>query len=147
MASGAGSGTWTTLWYALLVFKFTPRPPDRRAILKVVNIGDSLEMLSGGFYKGTIHRVVQPPADQRGYERLGVFYFALADDDVKLVPCAESPVLQRVGIKRRVADEDAPNQEQMRKARTAAYGTSTLKKREDGHEEEVLAGITVKHFN
>ncbi|TBU57588.1 Clavaminate synthase-like protein [Dichomitus squalens] len=113
----------------------------------VVNIGDSLEMLSGGFYKGTIHRVVQPPADQRGYERLGVFYFALADDDVKLVPCLESPLLQRSGVKRRVADEAAPNQEEMRKARTASYGTSTLKKREDGNEEEVVAGIVVKHFN
>ena len=115
--------------------------------MQVVNIGDAMEMLSGGFYKGTIHRVVQPPADQRGCERLGVFYFALADDDVRLVPRIESPVLQRVGVQRRVADDDAPTMETQRKARTAAYGTSTLKKRADGHEEEELAGITVKHFN
>nr|VWO99283.1 AB hydrolase-1 domain-containing protein [Ganoderma boninense] len=113
----------------------------------VVNIGDAMELLSGGFYKGTIHRVVQPPADQRGRERLGVFYFALADDAVRLVPRVESPVLQRVGVQRRVADDDAPTMEAMRKARTAAYGTSTLKKRADGNEEEVLAGMTVKHFN
>ena len=65
-------------------------------------------MLSGGFYKGTIHRVVQPPVDQRGYTRLGAFYFGMADDTVRLVPLAESPVLQRVGVQRRCKDEDAP---------------------------------------
>ncbi|TFK89220.1 Clavaminate synthase-like protein [Polyporus arcularius HHB13444] len=113
----------------------------------VVNIGDSMEMLSGGFYKGTIHRVVQPPPDQRGYPRLGTFYFALSDDDVKLVPYAESPVLQRVGIKRRCADEDAPTMEEMRKGRTRSYGQVALKKREDGNEEEFVSGIVVKHYN
>ncbi|KAI0752457.1 Clavaminate synthase-like protein [Daedaleopsis nitida] len=113
----------------------------------VVNIGDSLEMLSGGYYKGTIHRVVQPPADQRGRARLGTFYFALMDDDVKLVPYAESPVLQRVGIKRRCADEDAPTMEEMRKGRTRTYGQTALKKRDDGNEEEFVSGIVVKHYN
>ncbi len=114
---------------------------------QVVNIGDSMEMLSGGFYKGTIHRVVQPPQDQRGYPRLGTFYFALSDDDVKLVPYSESPVLQRVGIKRRCADEDAPTMEEMRKGRTRSYGQVALKKREDGNEEEFVSGIVVKHYN
>ena len=114
---------------------------------QVVNVGDSLEMLSGGFYKGTIHRVVQPPADQRGYERLGTFYFAMTDDSVPLVPLAESPVLQRVGVKRRCADEDAPTMEEWRKARTRAYGRTTLKMKDDGNEEEVLSGVVVKHYN
>ncbi|KZT08200.1 Clavaminate synthase-like protein [Laetiporus sulphureus 93-53] len=36
----------------------------------VVNAGDAMEFLSGGFYKPTIHRVVQPPEDQRGRTRL-----------------------------------------------------------------------------
>ena len=67
----------------------------------MVNVGDATEMLSGGFYKGTIHRVVQPPADQRGFTRLGAYYFALPEDGVKLVPLKESPVLQRVGIVRK----------------------------------------------
>ncbi|RPD60588.1 Clavaminate synthase-like protein [Lentinus tigrinus ALCF2SS1-7] len=113
----------------------------------VVNIGDAMEMLTGGFYKGTIHRVVQPPTDQRGYPRLGTFYFALSDDDVKLVPHTESPVLQRVGVKRRCADEDAPTMEEMRKGRTRSYGQTVLKKREDGNEEEFVSGIVVKHYN
>ncbi|PIL28641.1 hypothetical protein GSI_08683 [Ganoderma sinense ZZ0214-1] len=113
----------------------------------IVNIGDTMEMLSGGFYKATIHRVVQPPADQRGYPRLGLFYFGYPNDNVKLVPMRGSPVLQRVGIVRKCADEDAPTMEEMRKARTRSYGRVALKKTADGHEEEVSGGVVVKHYN
>ncbi|TFK89218.1 Clavaminate synthase-like protein [Polyporus arcularius HHB13444] len=114
----------------------------------VVNAGDGMEFLSGGFYRATIHRVVQPPADQAGHTRVGAFYFAMTDDDVKLVPLKESPVLQREGITRRFADEDAPTTEQWRKARTSAYGQSELKKKDDIVEEEViLNGVVVKHYN
>ncbi|KAI1787059.1 Clavaminate synthase-like protein [Ganoderma leucocontextum] len=87
----------------------------------IVNIGDTMEMLSGGFYKATIHRV--------------------------LVPMKDSPVLQRVGIVRKCEDEDAPTMEEMRKARTRSYGRVALKKTEDGHEEEVSGGVVVKHYN
>lgn len=106
-----------------------------------------MEMLSGGFYKGTIHRVVQPPADQRGHTRLGVFYFTIPSDDVKLVPLAESPVLQRVGITRKCADEDAPTAREWRVARTKAYGLSELKRKNDVVEEQVLNGVVLKHYN
>ena len=41
-----------------------------------------MEFLSGGHYRATIHRVVQPPPDQRGHTRLGAFYFAIPDDAV-----------------------------------------------------------------
>lgn len=114
----------------------------------VVNLGDAMEFLSGGFYKATIHRVVQPPEDQRGYTRLGVFLFASPDDAVKLVPFAESPVLQKHGIVRRCDDADAPTMEQWRRARTSAYGQTELKKKDDGRvEEEVINGVVVKHYN
>ncbi|RPD60545.1 Clavaminate synthase-like protein [Lentinus tigrinus ALCF2SS1-7] len=113
----------------------------------VVNAGDSMEMLSGGFYKATIHRVVQPPTDQRGRTRLGMFYFAIPSDDVKLVPLAESPVLQRVGITRKCADEDAPTAREWRMARTRAYGLSELQRRDDVVEEQVLNGVVLKHYN
>lgn len=106
-----------------------------------------MEFLSGGFYKGTIHRVVQPPPDQRGYTRLGVFYFCMPDDDTKLVPFAESPVLQRVGVQRPCADDDAPTMQAWRKGRTSAYGQTVLKPNERGVEEEVINGVVVKHWN
>ena len=146
MENGAGSSTWTTPSYALFsLTSLHPRVLTSRT--QVVNVGDALEMLSGGFYKGTIHRVVQPPADQRGYPRLGTFYFALTDDDVRLVPLTQSPVLQRVGVQRRCPDEDAPTMEEWRKARTRAYGQTVLKKNERGIEEEVVSGLVVKHYN
>ena len=115
--------------------------------MQVVNAGDAMEMLSGGFYKATIHRVIQPPQDQRGYTRLGLFYFCLADDDVKLVPLVESPVLQRVGITRKCADEDAPTAREWRVARTKADGLSELKRKDDVVEEQVLNGVVLKHYN
>lgn len=106
-----------------------------------------MEFLSGGFYKATIHRVVQPPPDQRQYTRLGVFYFCMTDDAVRLSPLVDSPVLKRVGIQRRCEDSEAPLMEEWRKGRTAAYGKSELKKKEDGVEVEIIGGVEVKHYN
>ncbi|KAJ8457009.1 hypothetical protein ONZ51_g11782 [Trametes cubensis] len=113
----------------------------------VVNIGDAMEFLSGGFYKGTIHRVHQPPRDQQGFDRLGVYYFVIANGDVILKPLQESPVLQRVGIVRRVEDEKAPTMDQYRKGRTAAYGLSELTKKDDVVEEQLIHGVPVRHYN
>ncbi|KAG7087321.1 hypothetical protein E1B28_013298 [Marasmius oreades] len=123
----------------------------------VMNAGDALEYLSGGFYKATIHRVVKPPADQRGAIRLGTYFFVLVDDDVKLSPLTTSPVLQRVGIKRRPGyeDSDAPTMKDWRLGRTLAYGQN---KKEDELKgggkvgeakvtEEVINGVVVKHYN
>ena len=78
-----------------------------------------MEMLSGGYYKATIHRVFQPPVDQRGHTRLGLFYFGYTDDNVRLVPFAESPVLQRVGIERKCEDADAPTMKEWRVLRSS----------------------------
>lgn len=108
----------------------------------VINCGGALHMLSGGYYKSAIHRVVQPPRDQRGHKRLGVFYFCYADDDVSLEPLSASPLLQRVGIRRRAEEGKAPLIAAWRKAWISAYGTSDLKKSsEEGVEEELLHGI------
>ncbi|RDB17174.1 hypothetical protein Hypma_001823 [Hypsizygus marmoreus] len=113
----------------------------------VINTGDAMEFLSGGFYKPTIHRVIQPPRDQRNWARLSVFYFALPDDKVKLIPFTESPALQRTGIIRRCEDDDAPTMEEWRKGRTSAFGTSLLAKgTQEGTQEEVIGGLVVKHY-
>lgn len=40
-----------------------------------------------------------------------------------------------------------PTMESWRKHRTARYGKSALSKREDGHDEEVIEGVVVKHYN
>ncbi|KAJ7615251.1 hypothetical protein DFH06DRAFT_1367364 [Mycena polygramma] len=114
----------------------------------VINAGDVLTFLCGGFYPATRHRVIQPPADQAGLPRLGVFYFSMANDDVKLIPHAESPVLRRVGIERLCGDENAPTMEEWRKNRTIAYGSSHLVPGQvKGTEEEIISGVLVKHYN
>ncbi len=108
-----------------------------------------MEFLSGGFYKATIHRVFQPPADQRGYTRLGAFYFAFADEDVRLSPVTGSPVLEKVGIQQYFDGDNVPTVEEYRKARTATYGKTALKQSEHEKmvEEEVVSGVLVKHYN
>ncbi|EPT03279.1 hypothetical protein FOMPIDRAFT_90926 [Fomitopsis schrenkii] len=113
----------------------------------VINAGDAMEFLSGGYYKATIHRVVQPPEDQRGYTRLGLFYFTMPDDNVLLAPDRGSPVLQKQGVKLRFDDADAPTMEQWRKGRASRYGVVLHEKMADGHEQDLVRGIVVKHYN
>ncbi|KAK0481287.1 Clavaminate synthase-like protein [Armillaria novae-zelandiae] len=110
----------------------------------VINAGDALEFLSGDVYRSTIHRVVQPPKDQEGCARLGVFYFALPDDNVKLLPLVKSKERSC-----RFVDVDAPTMKELRKGRTALYGKTQPRKVEGDEriEEEVIAGVVYKHYN
>lgn len=114
----------------------------------VINAGDSLQFLSGGYYKATIHRVVQPPPDQQGCTRLGLYCFTMTDDNVKLAPLVEqSPLLQRMGISK--GSDDAPSMEMWRKGRTTAYGLTELKPAENlkGVEVEMVNGHQVRYYN
>ncbi|CAK5279680.1 unnamed protein product [Mycena citricolor] len=118
----------------------------------VINAGDVMTFLCGGFYPATRHRVVRPPEDQLTRPRLGVFFFALANDDVKLVPHqTQSPVLQRVGVQRLCEDGDAPTMEQWRKTRVMQYGSKQVElvksETEEGVEEEMVGNVKVKYFN
>lgn len=113
----------------------------------VINIGDALEFLSGGYYKATIHRVIQPPRDQRTHDRVGVFCFAMPSDKVKLAPLSDSPVLQSLGMDKLKNRQEAPTMEEWRQERTKSYGQVDLKMGQDGHEEETVKGIVVKHYN
>ena len=70
----------------------------------VVNFGEALELLTGGLFKATIHRVIQPPQDQRHLRRIGVIYFARPADDRELVPIEGSPLLERLGANKPVDD-------------------------------------------
>ena len=63
-----------------------------------VNIADVLQFWSGGFLKSSIHRVVAPPPDQAGIDRLGLLYFLRPAHDLKL-KTLDSPLLKRLGIK------------------------------------------------
>lgn len=63
----------------------------------IVNVGQALELLTGGLFPATIHRVVTPPRDQVDFMRVGIYYFSRPNDDYVLLPMANSPVLKRLG--------------------------------------------------
>jgi isopenicillin N synthase-like dioxygenase len=52
----------------------------------VINIGDMLEEATGGFYKSTLHRVINPTDDNRLQSRYSMPLFLHAKDDVVLSP-------------------------------------------------------------
>ncbi|CAH0019618.1 unnamed protein product [Clonostachys rhizophaga] len=63
----------------------------------IVNVGQALELLTGGLFPATIHRVVTPPKDQVDCLRVGIYYFSRPNDDFPLAPLHNSPVLKRLG--------------------------------------------------
>lgn len=52
----------------------------------VVNIGETLEIVSGGHFKATRHRVFSPPADQAHEERLSLVLFNSSVGDIQMTP-------------------------------------------------------------
>lgn len=119
--------------------------------LQVVNAGDWLEVYSAGYYKATIHRVFQPPADQQTYNRLGLYYFGLPNDEVPLSPNLNAPVLKRTGVNefyKREQFTPGPTMEKFRTGRVSTYGQVAVRKgAEEGTEEHVVTGgFVVKHY-
>lgn len=124
----------------------------------VVNIGDQLSFLTGGFLKATIHRVITPPADQRHLNRLGVFHFAHALGSVPLKPLIEdSPVVAQyaAGVAKEKGwaevdpwrDDEAkrPTSHQWERDRIRSYGRKDLTKGEKW-DTETINGVEVKHY-
>lgn len=113
----------------------------------MIFISDALEYLSGGFYRATIHRVVQPPPSQRQFTRLGVLYFALPDDDVKLDPCSGEFQSDFTSQKfKHISPGQAPTTKEYRMARTAASADSPVEEGDRKIEERVLTGVVVRHY-
>ncbi|EPQ30500.1 uncharacterized protein PFL1_02026 [Pseudozyma flocculosa PF-1] len=121
----------------------------------VINAGDALAFLSAGYLKQTIHRVVAPPADQAHYTRLGIFYFALFNDDVPLEPLLESEVVREAYAARGTGYWDdrkaqglpVPTAGEWERLRVKAYGQMGAKKGDDGHDHEEIAGQKITLYN
>ncbi|KAI0394729.1 Clavaminate synthase-like protein [Xylariaceae sp. FL0594] len=111
-----------------------------------VNLADSLEFLTNGFLKSSVHRVVAPPPDQADLDRLGVLYFVRPEDDLELRPVA-SAVLDRLGYSE-VTDASAVGitAGEWVKARVAK-GVAKAKARSDIQEEEILGGKKTKYYD
>ncbi|KAI5966911.1 uncharacterized protein KGF55_000320 [Candida pseudojiufengensis] len=64
----------------------------------IVNIGDAMEFITGGYFKSSIHRVVAPPDDQKEYKRLVLIYFSKPKNTSIIDPePLNSPKLKRLG--------------------------------------------------
>lgn len=115
----------------------------------VVNAGEMMEWWTGGFYKATIHRVCQPPPDQRNQDRCGLFYFVVPNDKVKInTLLEESSVLREAKVERKFEPGTEPTSEMYRSARIGAYGTTSLfTGKGKGVQEEMVGGIKTKHYN
>ncbi|KAK7180799.1 hypothetical protein DPSP01_002686 [Paraphaeosphaeria sporulosa] len=111
-----------------------------------VNIADSLEFLTNGFLKSSIHRVVAPPPDQADIDRLGVLYFVRPEDNVVLNPI-QSPVLEKLGYTKS-KDESAVGitAGEWVKARVAK-GVAKGRVRSELNEETIIAGKSAKYYD
>lgn len=52
----------------------------------VINIGDTLEIVSGGHFKATRHRVFKPPVDQLNQDRLSLVLFNSSLGGLRMTP-------------------------------------------------------------
>ncbi|KAJ6615402.1 hypothetical protein B0H10DRAFT_2220428 [Mycena sp. CBHHK59/15] len=73
----------------------------------VCNAADLMSILTKGYIKSAVHRVVRPPPDQAHLERLGMFFFVRPTNSVRLTPSA-SPVLKREGLWTKEDDDIDP---------------------------------------
>lgn len=113
-----------------------------------VNVADALQFLTNGFLKSSIHRVVAPPPDQTGIDRLGVLYFVRPEDDLELRPVEGSPVLEKLGYK---PGEEAEyvtgiTAGEWVKARVKA-GVNKSSVRNEISEQVILKGIKTKYYD
>lgn len=112
----------------------------------IVNAGQFMSWFTGDFFKAAIHRVNAPPKDQRNYERCGVFYFVVPNDDVVCGTQMQSPVLQRNGIKPR-PDNEVTTSKVYSQARIKNVGKTPVSM--GGHKEgeykvELVGGVSMQ---
>lgn len=61
----------------------------------VVNVGEALELMTGGRFRATIHRDIKPPVDQEKQKRVDVIYFSRPNDEQLMQPL-DSPLLKHL---------------------------------------------------
>jgi len=109
----------------------------------VINIGDQMSFMSGEILKGTMHRVVSPPEDQRTLRRLGVFHFAQFRNNLPLNLLPSKKVQEEGHV---VFEGEVPTTNGWEATRVKSYGTSEFIKGEE-YDIEVIAGLHVRHYH
>ncbi|KAI0953973.1 hypothetical protein AcW1_006719 [Taiwanofungus camphoratus] len=59
----------------------------------ICNIGDSMNIFSGGILRSNMHRVVPPPKEQGSFERYSLVFFTRAGDSIELRALARDSAL------------------------------------------------------
>jgi len=88
----------------------------------VVNIGEMLQLVSQGYFRATVHRVVSPP---KGVQRISVAYFFNPKFEAKVEPVELPPALAAEAPGGESADPDNPI--------LSNYGYNSLKVRLRAH--------------
>ncbi|OCF62024.1 hypothetical protein L486_01690 [Kwoniella mangroviensis CBS 10435] len=122
-----------------------------------VNIADTLSLLSGRYFKSSIHRVSVPPADQRHLGRLGVLFFIRPNNDVLVEVVKDSPLLKREGVYEPLEERKDPLdvgtwvKERQKHIFKNVYDITDAGQGKDGQERDELeaevAGIKIKYWN
>ncbi|PYH94484.1 Clavaminate synthase-like protein [Aspergillus ellipticus CBS 707.79] len=108
----------------------------------IVNAGEIVKWWTGDYFKAAIHRVVQPPADQRGHDRSSVFYFAVPNDDVVInTLLEESPVLREAGVQRAHSPQDAPTSKEWVNGRVKITGQKAVFKEPGAEEKQAFTQV------
>ncbi|KFZ15698.1 hypothetical protein V502_05441 [Pseudogymnoascus sp. VKM F-4520 (FW-2644)] len=115
----------------------------------IVNAGEIMMWWTGDYFKAAVHRVIEPPQDQRGFDRSGFFYFVVPNDDVVInTLLEESPVLRKAGINKWFKDDEAPTSKGWCNARIRATGQKTLFANTvaKNSEQEMIGGVTTTWY-
>ncbi|KAL7893032.1 Clavaminate synthase-like protein [Trichoderma sp. SZMC 28014] len=116
----------------------------------IVNAGETMMWWTGNYFKAAIHRVFQPPQDQRGRERCSVFYFCVPNDEIVINTLLEqSPVLRDAGVEMAHELDKAPTSKEWSNGRIAITGRNAVwdKKGEDQNvTEEKVGSVTTRWF-
>ncbi|KAL6251292.1 hypothetical protein RBB50_001500 [Rhinocladiella similis] len=115
----------------------------------IVNAGEPMMWWTGNYFKAAVHRVVQPPEDQRNNDRSGVFYFVVPNDDVKInTLLEESPVLRRANVQQWFEDGKAPTSKEWVNNRVRVTGQKAFFKSPSGKnsEKEQIGNVTTTWY-
>ncbi|CAM1507622.1 Fc.00g072630.m01.CDS01 [Cosmosporella sp. VM-42] len=115
----------------------------------IVNAGEIMMWWTGDFFKAAIHRVFEPPVDQRGHDRCSVFYFCVPNDEVVINTLLEqSPVLREAGVKMAHEPENAPTSKEWSNGRISITGRNAVwdKKGDAKMVTEKVGKVTTRWF-
>lgn len=105
----------------------------------IVNIGDALEFITGGYFKSSIHRVITPPKDQINYRRLVIIYFSLPKYSAWLNPePLNSGKLKRLGFGESPKEWDKISFEQWDDEKGRLFGKGDINNKPGDEPEPVL---------